>query len=115
MWPRTCAGCLCSRWTRGETGRVTRRDHSSDRRPRDGRRRAHTRRRRTRIERKCDLRSSILYPRPLGGAMAEARRVIEVRTLNVAKDLRGMSLLAVDTGRNWESYATRSFIRPKAA
>lgn len=29
--------------------------------------------------------------------MAEARRV-EVRTLNVAKDLRGMSLLAVDTG-----------------
>ena len=30
--------------------------------------------------------------------MAEARRVIEVRTLNVARDLRGMSLLAVDTG-----------------
>jgi uncharacterized protein YrrD len=30
--------------------------------------------------------------------MAEARRVTEVRTLNVAKDLRGMSLLAVDTG-----------------
>jgi uncharacterized protein YrrD len=30
--------------------------------------------------------------------MAEARRVIEIRTLNVAKDLRGMSLLAVDTG-----------------
>jgi uncharacterized protein YrrD len=30
--------------------------------------------------------------------MAEARREIEVRTLNVAKDLRGMSLLAVDTG-----------------
>src|SRR2546422_6351336 len=30
--------------------------------------------------------------------MAEARRVIEVRTLNVAKELRGMSLLAVDTG-----------------
>jgi uncharacterized protein YrrD len=30
--------------------------------------------------------------------MAEARRVSEIRTLNVAKDLRGMSLLAVDTG-----------------
>jgi uncharacterized protein YrrD len=30
--------------------------------------------------------------------MAHARRVIEIRTLNVAKDLRGMSLLAVDTG-----------------
>lgn len=30
--------------------------------------------------------------------MAQARRVIEIRTLNVAKDLRGMSLLAVDTG-----------------
>jgi sporulation protein YlmC with PRC-barrel domain len=30
--------------------------------------------------------------------MAQARRVVEVRTLNVAKDLRGMSLLAVDTG-----------------
>lgn len=30
--------------------------------------------------------------------MAEARRVIEIRTLNVAKDLRGMTLLAVDTG-----------------
>lgn len=30
--------------------------------------------------------------------MAEARRVIEIRTLNVAKDLRGMSLLAADTG-----------------
>jgi sporulation protein YlmC with PRC-barrel domain len=30
--------------------------------------------------------------------MAEARRVIEIRTLNVAKDLRGMSLLATDTG-----------------
>jgi uncharacterized protein YrrD len=30
--------------------------------------------------------------------MAEARRVIEIRALNVAKDLRGMSLLAVDTG-----------------
>jgi len=36
--------------------------------------------------------------RSAGGAMAEARRVSEVRTLNVAKDLRGMSLLAVDTG-----------------
>ena len=30
--------------------------------------------------------------------MAQARRVIEIRALNVAKDLRGMSLLAVDTG-----------------
>jgi uncharacterized protein YrrD len=30
--------------------------------------------------------------------MAEARRVIEIRALNVAKELRGMSLLAVDTG-----------------
>ncbi|HEY8460315.1 MAG TPA: PRC-barrel domain-containing protein, partial [Blastocatellia bacterium] len=30
--------------------------------------------------------------------MAEARRVIGIRTLNVAKDLRGMPLLAVDTG-----------------
>ncbi len=30
--------------------------------------------------------------------MAEVRRVIEIRTLNVAKDLRGMSLLATDTG-----------------
>jgi uncharacterized protein YrrD len=30
--------------------------------------------------------------------MAEPRRVIEIRTLNVAKDLRGMPLLAVDTG-----------------
>jgi sporulation protein YlmC with PRC-barrel domain len=30
--------------------------------------------------------------------MTEARRVIEVRTLNVARDLRGMSLLAADTG-----------------
>jgi uncharacterized protein YrrD len=30
--------------------------------------------------------------------MAQARRVIEIRTLNVAKDLRGMPLLAVDTG-----------------
>src|SRR5262245_63211310 len=30
--------------------------------------------------------------------MAEARRVTEIRTLNVAKDLRGMSLLAADTG-----------------
>jgi uncharacterized protein YrrD len=45
-----------------------------------------------------DLTSSILDLRPLGGTMAEARRVIEVRTLNVAKDLRGMSLLAADTG-----------------
>src|SRR5262249_21480544 len=33
-----------------------------------------------------------------GGSMAEARRVIEIRTLNVAKDLSGMSLRAVDTG-----------------
>jgi uncharacterized protein YrrD len=34
-----------------------------------------------------------------GGEMAGAtRRVIEIRTLNVAKDLRGMPLLAVDTG-----------------
>lgn len=32
--------------------------------------------------------------------MAEARRVIEIRALNVAKDLRGMSLLAADTGAN---------------
>jgi uncharacterized protein YrrD len=30
--------------------------------------------------------------------MAQPRRVIEIRTLNVAKDLRGMSLIAVDTG-----------------
>jgi uncharacterized protein YrrD len=45
-----------------------------------------------------DLPSSILDHRQTGGAMAEARRVIEVRTLNVARDLRGMSLLAVDTG-----------------
>ena len=30
--------------------------------------------------------------------MAEARRVTEIRALNVAKDLRGMSLLAADTG-----------------
>jgi uncharacterized protein YrrD len=30
--------------------------------------------------------------------MAEPRRVIEIRTLNVEKDLRGMPLLAVDTG-----------------
>jgi uncharacterized protein YrrD len=30
--------------------------------------------------------------------MAEARRVIEIRALNVAKDLRGMPLIAVDTG-----------------
>jgi uncharacterized protein YrrD len=30
--------------------------------------------------------------------MAEARRVIEIRALNVAKDLRGMALLAADTG-----------------
>ena len=33
-----------------------------------------------------------------GGVMAEARRVNEIRTLNVAKDLRGMPLLAADTG-----------------
>ncbi|MGE0126477.1 MAG: PRC-barrel domain-containing protein [Blastocatellales bacterium] len=30
--------------------------------------------------------------------MAEARRVSEIRTLNVAKDFRGMALLAADTG-----------------
>jgi len=30
--------------------------------------------------------------------MAEVRRVVEIRTLNVAKDLRGMPLLAADTG-----------------
>ncbi|MBO0857636.1 MAG: PRC-barrel domain-containing protein [Chloracidobacterium sp.] len=30
--------------------------------------------------------------------MTAARRVIEIRTLNVAKNLRGMSLLAVNTG-----------------
>ena len=30
--------------------------------------------------------------------MAEARRVIEIRALNVAKDFRGMALLAADTG-----------------
>ncbi|MCG3159576.1 MAG: hypothetical protein JMDDDDMK_00570 [Acidobacteria bacterium] len=30
--------------------------------------------------------------------MAEARRVKEIRTLNVAKDFRGMVLLAADTG-----------------
>jgi len=30
--------------------------------------------------------------------MAEARRVIEIRALNVAKDFRGMPLLAADTG-----------------
>jgi uncharacterized protein YrrD len=30
--------------------------------------------------------------------MAEAKRVIEIRALNVAKDFRGMPLLAADTG-----------------
>src|SRR5262245_62818624 len=30
--------------------------------------------------------------------MAEARRVTEIRALNVAKDFRGMALLAADTG-----------------
>jgi uncharacterized protein YrrD len=33
-----------------------------------------------------------------GGVMAEARKVIEIRALNVAKDFRGMPLLAADTG-----------------
>src|SRR5262245_30797559 len=33
-----------------------------------------------------------------GGVMAEARKLIEIRALNVAKNFRGMPLLAADTG-----------------
>ena len=47
---------------------------------------------------RTDLLKDELRTFSAGGVMAEARRVIEIRTLNVAKDFRGMPLLAADTG-----------------